>query len=127
MNYELLVCRQKLDAKPQRLESLLENFKATKIRDLIYEFESDALRGELRHEAKQWLGGDYYFAIIGLDGTQDNPIPDVVEHNDGFIDHCDRELKGRDANIRYSLRIGIGLHFSRREDLLESPMDAQSH
>ncbi len=126
MKYELILCRKKLNANREHLEFFIDNFKATKIEDVVYEFETNHPFEGIRHAANQYLDRDYSYVIIGFDGSEDDPIPKIIDHNEGFIRHCIGALQGRDAMGRYSIRVGSELHFSRREHLLENADDGES-
>lgn len=127
MKYELIVCRKRIDASIENLEFFIDDFKVKKIEDVVYQFETRHPFEGICHAANQYLNKDYRWVIIGLDGTEDDPIPKIIEYNDGFIGYCLRALQGKDAKGRYAIRIGSELHFARREHLLENPADDESH
>ncbi|RYD83974.1 MAG: hypothetical protein EOP84_06770 [Verrucomicrobiaceae bacterium] len=126
MKYELIICRKRLDANREHLEFFVDDFKAQKVSDHVWEFETKHPFEGICHSADQYLNKDYRYVIIGFDGTEDDPIPNVIEHNDPTIRYYLSALQGKGAKGRYAIRIGSELHFARREHLLENPKDDES-
>lgn len=125
MKYDLIICRKSKTSDQTLLHHFVEDFKAQKVDECAWQFETDHPFEGIEHSANQYLDKDFRYFIVALDGSEHKPIPNIYSTNDKTIRFYIGALKGKGAEDRYSIYIGSQLHFARHEHLLEKKEDAQ--
>jgi hypothetical protein len=127
MKYELIICRKSLKSDFNLLDNLVKSLKAKKITDVSCGFNSKNEFSVVYDDIQKLIGRFFNIVLIGIDGTENEPIPNLIKTNDKTIEYYLDALQDKGAGVRYAIRIGSELHYSNEEHRLRTREDkAQS-